>query len=215
MDAVHGRAEIHRACAERIVDAALHVARQVGPAGQHLRRRGPVRPFLLGGDPVHPAPAEAVAADADAVAQRLAVREHQIQPALAGVHYDRAGGVVAVVHDGGAGNGIGAGPEEVRAAAHDVAAVELLGEGAARHGRQQCDGGNRRGKKPDHWSPQQEIDSMNATGHIRGDSASHGAVRRVVSTDWRYQFGNHDWPRTISQTGTCPRGAGQRWRLLL
>src|SRR6186713_508602 len=59
VDTVERRAEIHRARAERVLDAALHVARQVGPAGQHLRRRRPVRPFLLGGDPVHAAPAEA------------------------------------------------------------------------------------------------------------------------------------------------------------
>src|SRR3954465_12127965 len=65
--AVERRAQIHRARAKRILDTALHVTRQVRPAGQHLRRRRPVRPFLLGGDPVHAAPAEAVAADADAV----------------------------------------------------------------------------------------------------------------------------------------------------
>ena len=64
-----------RARAERIFDAAGHVARQVGPPRQHLRGRGPARPFLLGGDAVDAAPAEAVAADTDAVAQRLAVGE--------------------------------------------------------------------------------------------------------------------------------------------
>ena len=73
VDAIQRRAQIHGARAERIVDAAGHVARQIGPPRQHLRGRRPARPFLLGGDAVGAAPAEAVAADADAVAQRLAV----------------------------------------------------------------------------------------------------------------------------------------------
>src|SRR3954467_14541761 len=179
VDAVERRAQIHRARAERILDAALHVTRQVRPARQHLRRRRPVRPFLLGGDPVHAAPAEAVAADTDAVAQGLTVLEHQIEPALRGVHHDRAGGVIAVVHDGGAGNRARAAAEEIRAAAHDVAGVELLGEGAAGGRRQQCDGGNRRGKNPDHCSPSKKIDSTEVTGHICELSASHGTVREA------------------------------------
>src|SRR6185437_6258247 len=70
VDPVQRRAQIQRAGAERVVDAAGHVARDVVAARQHLGGRGPARPFLLGGDLVDAAPAKAVAADADAVAQR-------------------------------------------------------------------------------------------------------------------------------------------------
>jgi hypothetical protein len=45
-------------------------------------------------------PAEAIAADADAVAQRLTARLHQIEPALGGVHDDGARGVIALEADG-------------------------------------------------------------------------------------------------------------------
>ena len=45
-----GAAEIHGPGAERVLDAARHVARQVGPTLQHLGRRRPVRPFALGRD---------------------------------------------------------------------------------------------------------------------------------------------------------------------
>src|SRR5258707_11945698 len=40
-NAIKRRAEIHGAGAERIVDAARHMARQVGPPRQHLRGGGP------------------------------------------------------------------------------------------------------------------------------------------------------------------------------
>ena len=69
-----------------------------GRRAQHLRRRRPARPFLLGGDAVGAAPAEAVAADADAVAQRLAVAEHEIEPSFGGVDVDGAGRVIAGEH---------------------------------------------------------------------------------------------------------------------
>src|ERR1700690_2962461 len=73
VDAVERRAEIHRARAERIVRAAGHEMRQTGLALEHFLRRGPIRPFLHGGDRVRARPGEARAADADAVAHRLAV----------------------------------------------------------------------------------------------------------------------------------------------
>src|SRR5690606_23695030 len=69
--------EIERARAERVVlaaglgdgqDAAL-----LGLAAAHLGRRRPARPFGLAADLHHARPAEAVAADADAVARRLVV----------------------------------------------------------------------------------------------------------------------------------------------
>src|ERR1700744_885229 len=67
VDAVQRRAEIDGARTERIVDAAGHVARQVRPSPAHLLRWRPARPFPFRGHAVHAAPAEAVAADADAV----------------------------------------------------------------------------------------------------------------------------------------------------
>ena len=47
VDAVDGRAEIHRAGAERVAGAAGHEARQIGLALDHLGRRMPVRPLGL------------------------------------------------------------------------------------------------------------------------------------------------------------------------
>src|SRR5271157_1417979 len=89
VDAVDGLAEIHRPRAERIARPARHEARQVGLALDHLRRRAPVRPFLLAGNLLQARPLEAVAADADAVAQRAVVRLHEVEEALAGVDDDR------------------------------------------------------------------------------------------------------------------------------
>src|SRR5262249_62216947 len=82
VDAVERGAEIERARAERIVRTARHMAREVGPAPQHLRGRRPGRPFALGADALDAAPAEAVAPDADAVAQRLTIAQHEIKPSF-------------------------------------------------------------------------------------------------------------------------------------
>src|SRR5689334_6927269 len=94
MNAIERGAEIERARAERIVGTAYHVARQIRPTPQHLRGRRPGWPFALGAHALHAAPAEALASNADAVAQRLAVAEHEIEAPLAGPDHDRAGLVV-------------------------------------------------------------------------------------------------------------------------
>src|SRR5882672_7338412 len=99
VDAVERRAEIHRARAERIFRTAGHVARQVGPAPQHLVGRRPIRPFALVGDVVHAGPGEAGTADADAVAHRPALALHQIEHAVAGIDDDRPGSFRAVIAD--------------------------------------------------------------------------------------------------------------------
>src|SRR5258705_12016510 len=101
MDAIKRRSQIHRARAERVVDAAAHVAWQIRPPPQHLRWRRPARPFLFRGNAMGSAPAEAVAADADAVAQRLAVGQDQIESPLGGVYVNCSGGVIADEVDGG------------------------------------------------------------------------------------------------------------------
>src|SRR5258705_8015008 len=102
MDAIKRRSQIHRACAERVVDAAAHVAWQIRPPPQHLRWRRPARPFLFRGNAMGSAPAEAVAADADAVAQRLAVGQYQIESPLGGVYVNCSRCVIAGEVDGGA-----------------------------------------------------------------------------------------------------------------
>src|SRR6185437_13696798 len=148
---IERRAQIDGAGAQRVIDAARHVARQVGPPRQHLRRRCPARPFLLGGDAVDAAPAKTVAADADAVAQRLAVGQHQIKPPLGGVHHNGARRVVAVEIDGGARNRADAG-HEIGAASHDIATVETLGlrqPGSDRQGERR----HHKHKSPSHVVP--------------------------------------------------------------
>src|SRR5436305_11491627 len=95
MDAVERSAEIHGARAERIFRPTLHESRQVGPAPEHLRRWGPVRPRLLGDDRGDARPGETDAADADAVFERSAIVLDKIEAALRRVHDDRAGSVFA------------------------------------------------------------------------------------------------------------------------
>src|SRR5947207_2919325 len=90
VNAIKRRAQIHGAGAERVVGAARHMARQVGPSRQHLRGRGPARPFPFRRDPVDAGPAKAVAADTDAVAKRLALRQDEIKPPLGGVYVNGA-----------------------------------------------------------------------------------------------------------------------------
>ena len=79
VDAIDGGAEIHRARAQRIARAAGHEARQIRLTLDHLGRRMPIRPLGLARDLLHAGPGEAVAADADAVADRAPVAQHVIE----------------------------------------------------------------------------------------------------------------------------------------
>ena len=99
MDAVHRAAQIKRARAERIGRAASDEARQIGLAVDHLRRRSPVRPLGLALDAFGARPGEAFAADADAVAQRLAVAEHVIEERVRRIDDDGAGRLAGAVVD--------------------------------------------------------------------------------------------------------------------
>ena len=73
---------------------------------------------------------------------------------------------------------------------HFVARGELFGERASRHGRQQRDGGNRRGKKPDHCLPQQKIDSTKGQRpYLRAFRKPR--AREDIILHRRYQIGNH------------------------
>ena len=64
VNAVERGPEIERPCAERVVRAARHMARQIGTAQQHLGRRRPIRPFGLAADPLDARPFEAGAPNA-------------------------------------------------------------------------------------------------------------------------------------------------------
>ena len=90
MDPIDGGTEIHRARAQRIAGAAGHEARQIGLAFDHLRRRMPIRPLGLAGDLLHAGPGEAVAADADAVADRAPVAQHVIEIGVRGIDDQRS-----------------------------------------------------------------------------------------------------------------------------
>ena len=99
VDAIFGAAEIHGAGAERIARAAGHHARQIRLARDHLGRRIPVRPLGLARYLLDARPGEALAADADAVTDRLAVAEHVIKEGVRGIDDDGAGRLAAGVVD--------------------------------------------------------------------------------------------------------------------
>src|ERR1039457_3048797 len=80
--------------------AAGDHARQLRLARDHLLRRIPVRPLGLARDMLHARPGEALATDADAVADRLAVAEHVIEGGVRGIDDDGAGRLGAGVGDG-------------------------------------------------------------------------------------------------------------------
>src|SRR5450631_126652 len=77
--------------------ATFHVPRQIGAPRQHFRRRRPRRPFLLRRYLLDARPGEAWAADADAVAQRLAAALNQEQKLVRRVDHDRAGAFPAAI----------------------------------------------------------------------------------------------------------------------
>src|SRR5205085_3262306 len=102
-------------------------------------------------DAVDAAPAEAVAADADAIAQRLAIAEDQIEPPLGGIDDYRAGRIIGGIVDRLARDrACSAAAKEIRAAAHDVAHIEALGARRAAAGQQRH---NQHSQSPDHLSP--------------------------------------------------------------
>jgi hypothetical protein len=149
MNAIERRAQIHGAGAERVLDAARQVTRQIRPSRQHLRGRGPARPFLFGGDAMGAAPAKTLAADTDAVSEGLAVGENQIKSPLAGADDDGAGRITA-----GEAHKL---PRDragvAEAASKQTAHVEALGsrgvDGQHGHRRQQ------QRKSPGHFLPRE------------------------------------------------------------
>ncbi|OJY34734.1 MAG: hypothetical protein BGP06_17995 [Rhizobiales bacterium 65-9] len=106
MDAVQRVAvaliEIERPRAERIVEAAGHPAAiffKLRLPRDHLRRRRPCRPLRLAPDGRDAVPAETLAADADAVTDRLPVADDERQEIVRGIDDDRARLLVAVIGD--------------------------------------------------------------------------------------------------------------------
>jgi hypothetical protein len=79
VNAVQRLAEIKGARAKWIARATRHEAGQIRLAIDHLRRRVPVRPFRHPADSLGTGPGKSFAADADAVAERFAATERQIE----------------------------------------------------------------------------------------------------------------------------------------
>jgi len=79
VDAIFGVAEIKSARSHRVAFTAGRKAWQVRLARNHLWRRMPVWPLAHTADALSARPGEPIPADADAVAQRFTVAEHQIE----------------------------------------------------------------------------------------------------------------------------------------
>src|SRR6476659_3991768 len=90
VDAIDGVAQIEGARAERIAFAAGHETRQIRLSLDHFFRRMPVRPLAHVADTFGTGPSEAFASDADAVTQRLAAAEHQIEERVRRIDNDGA-----------------------------------------------------------------------------------------------------------------------------
>ena len=99
VNAINGVTEIKRARAERVTIAAGHEARKVRLALDHLLRWIPIGPFRLPGNSLRAGPGEALAADANPVAKRLALAEHEIEIGVRRIDDDRAGRLLGVVVD--------------------------------------------------------------------------------------------------------------------
>src|SRR5262249_506813 len=145
VDAVETTAEIHGARARRIGRAARHETRQIRGAGNHLRPGRPMRALGLALDGLDAGPGETLTADANAVADRLAAAEDQVEIRVRRIDDDGARRLVGRIVDGHPPE---VGPHLVAVIAWSVAQTEpakwiggcLRGEGA----RGNDDGGERR-----------------------------------------------------------------------
>src|SRR5262245_37254282 len=99
VDTILSASDVHRACAKRIAGTARGHARQIGLASEHLSRWIPIRPLRLALDGSHAGPSKAFAADADAVAHRLAATEHVIKVCVRRIDDDCTGRFAAAVAD--------------------------------------------------------------------------------------------------------------------
>src|ERR1700688_1778816 len=127
MDAIFAAAEIHGARTERIARAAGGHARQVRLARDHFLRRIPARALGFALHLLDARPGEAFAADADAVADRLAIAEHVIEEGVWGIDDDGAGRLNA-----GVGHDL---PLQARSELHVCVLIVLLGRRVLWRGR--------------------------------------------------------------------------------
>ncbi len=95
------RIKIERARTHRIVRPRRHEGRNPEPCDFTLGRM-PGRPFGHAADLGDAGPSHGFLADRDAVADRLAAIEHEIEIVIVGIDHDRAGRFLAVEVDDGA-----------------------------------------------------------------------------------------------------------------
>jgi hypothetical protein len=99
VDTIDRVPEVESARPERVAFAAGRKTRQVRLALDHLFRRMPVRPLAHPAYALNARPGEAFPTDADAVAHRFALAEHQIEKRVRGVDDDGASGLGGDVVD--------------------------------------------------------------------------------------------------------------------
>src|SRR5262249_41927200 len=96
VDAIERRAQIQGPRAQRILDAAGHMTRQIGPPCQHLRGWRPAWPDLFRGNSVRAGPTKSVTTDAEAVPKRQPIGKNKIEPPFGRVDQDGAGRIRTV-----------------------------------------------------------------------------------------------------------------------
>src|SRR4051812_23295648 len=82
MDAIQRSAQIKRTSTERVTFAAFYQCWQLGMILADVWRWRPVRPFALSGNGAHSRPGGAFLANADRVAERLAISQDVIKVAF-------------------------------------------------------------------------------------------------------------------------------------
>ncbi len=90
VDAIDRAADIERPGAHRIARAASHEPRQIGLTLDHLRRRTPVRPFLLADDAFYARPLKTITANADAITNGAVFGLDEVEITIRRMHDDRA-----------------------------------------------------------------------------------------------------------------------------
>ena len=91
MNPIERAGKVHGARAERIVGSPLHMAGKVRPAPQHLWRWRPIGPFSLVADMGDAGPGKSWPSDADAVLERLMIRQDEGESTLPGADDDVPG----------------------------------------------------------------------------------------------------------------------------
>ena len=172
---------------------AVHMARQVRPAQHHLRRRRPARPFGLAGDRLDARPFEARPPDADAVADRAAVRQHQEQKLVRRVDDDRAGPLGAGIID--------------------LLAQELVGGPRldfARRGRRQRGDDLARGRRRRGEACGAGAGSAGLPGQQEFDEAAAQSAARRLGSRRRTDSGDNETVRVAAAVPATPSARAER-----